>query len=263
MKIFKILFFLLFIPLTHLYSQNWTFKAVTTADEWTALRGEIDFLGPFVMYLKPYKGFCGVETFGWRRQHKIFSGYYIYVHHGDRIPLLGAIGYGDNNERVILYVPENFNDTIKNSDCHITNFKEMFFVHGQNDLAKLKWVQNGSKDTLDAKLEYAYDATMRSNASIILEVNEVELNKFDISQLSGLKYIDSINNLDAKLINNEYFLTFQFGQRSIPGGNGEGDCGAGYEEYLGFIHIDKKLEPVVFEKRLIGSCLNYDLIEKY
>jgi hypothetical protein len=112
-------------------------------------------------------------------------------------------------------------------------------------------------------LQYERNWSVVSIASLILNINEVEIKRINLSELTALKYIEYIDNLDSKSINGEFFLTFNFAERSTPGGLGGGNCGAGYEMYLGFIHLNKDLEISKFETRFVDSCLNYEKIEKY
>lgn len=263
MRIILLTICILTVSIVKSLSQNWNFTKEISVNSSMLLKGTIDSTYKITMFLQGYKGRCGKQYAGYQWQHKILSGYYLYDNYNIKIPLLGAISFGDNNESVVLYVPEDYTDTLITVDCGIKDFKEVFFLNDKNDLTQLNWTKRNSRDTLKVDLKYEWNWSNISNAFILLNINDIEIKRISLSELSSLKYIDNIDNFDSKSIDGEFYLTFKFGERSTPGGLGGGDCGAGYELYLGFIHLSKDLEIVKFETRFIDSCLYFDKIEKY
>jgi hypothetical protein len=56
-------------------------------------------------------------------------------------------------------------------------------------------------------------------------------------------------------------LIFSFSQPSVPGSKGMGHCGAGYEDYLGFLHVSS-FEVKEFKYFQTYSCLK-EILKEY
>jgi hypothetical protein len=74
--------------------------------------------------------------------------------------------------------------------------------------------------------------------------------------------IDEIKILASKAIGNDFYSIFSFSHPSVLGSNGFGHCGAGYEQYLGWLHVGSTLEVKNFKYYHTESCIS-SFEEKY
>lgn len=91
----------------------------------------------------------------------------------------------------------------------------------------------------------------------------MEFFSFNLSNATENKYIDAVNVLSSKVFDNNFYLIFSFEHMSNPGSIGLGNCGAGVEEYLGFLHINESFEVVDFNYYLTESCGHFIEQEYY
>jgi len=136
----------------------------------------------------------------------------------------------------------------------------------------MQWQTNGNKSFLPVKLKEVSRPSMETKSTVSLYVRGVEMFSFDLTdKLKDLKdvygtsiggaYIETIKLEVSKKIDNDFYLIFSFSQPTVPNSNGFGHCGAGYESYLGFLHISS-FELKDFKYYQTYSCLK-EISEEY
>ena len=108
---------------------------------------------------------------------------------------------------------------------------------------------------LSVDLEEKHSYSWATDATITLEIEKLEFTEINLTFLTGIEHIQSIEILSSKEIENEFYAIIEFGHMTNPGSNGRGYCGAGYENFIGFIKVDDSLELEEFEFRQTTSCL--------
>lgn len=233
---------------------------------------------PITMYLQQDK-FCDMGYSNkWNYTH-LLKGWYYYNNKKIKLPLTGYEKYFNTDsgygQRTALYVPMNILDTIgEETSCELEQYKEIFITEndtqgGLHSLQNMQWKPAGKESFLPVKLKKVQSPSLETKATIALEVRGIEMFSFNLTDnLSNLKdsygqpynsYIDGVEILAAKNIGNDFYLIFSFQHPSVPGSIGFGHCGAGYEDYLGFLHISS-LETKEFKYYQTDSCLG--LIEE-
>jgi len=142
-------------------------------------------------------------------------------------------------------------DTINQSTCNVPGFMEKFHGEGLEYFTTMNW----SKDDVDysVDLEITHEYSLETKVYLKTNFNREKV-KIDISDLTKLKYIEKIDLIDAEQIGDDYHITFVFRERSRPYSLGGGHCGAGIEEYLGYLRLGKESSISKFDFKLNHSC---------
>ena len=266
----------------NIYAQSdWHFETKIESNNHYLLEGNIADKYPITMFLEPCKH-CDMETRNrWNYAYQL-KGWYYYNNYRTKLPLIGSVKYIRNDSfygtKISLYVPENELDTIDINTCELKNFKEKFVVEiddGQiagHSFESLQWQTNGNKSFLPVKLKEISRPSTETKSTVSLYVRGVEMFFFDLTdKLKGLKdvygtsiggaYIETIKLEVSKKIDDDFYLIFSFSQPTVPNSNGFGYCGAGYENYLGFLNISS-FELKNFKYYQTHSCLK-EISEEY
>lgn len=206
------------------------------------------------MYLIPSTELCGESTNNkWKARG--LKGWYEYKKYKKKIPLIGSIKSSDPNHFIKLFVPTNLSDSINNQTCDLSTYKELFITERSNSFSNLKWKTAKADSLISVNLEPVHNFSWQTEASIKLTWRNLEIASFNISELTKLNSIESIKLLATKEINGNLYTIFSFGYWSMPGSNGGGQCGAGYEDYIGFMKINNNREISKFEFFQTSSCI--------
>ena len=127
----------------------------------------------------------------------------------------------------------------------------------------MKWRMADKEVFLSVDLEEKHSYSWATDATITLEIEKLEFIEINLTFLTGIEHIQSIEILSSKEIENEFYAIIEFGHMTNPGSNGRGYCGAGYENFIGFIKVDDSLELDKFEFYQTASCINYIPEESY
>jgi hypothetical protein len=254
---------------------SWQFKSkIETEGTGFLLEGTLGKY-PITMYLTRDK-FCNTDNNNRWNYIYLLKGWYYYNNKKVKLPLIGYEKYIQTDsiygEKIALYVPVNILDTInEKTNCELEKYKEIFIAendtqNGLYSLQNMQWKSDDRSSFLPVKFNKIQSPSLEKKATITLEVRGVELFSFNLTDhLSDLKdaynqpynrYIDSMEILASNVINNDFYLIFSFIHPSVLGSTGFGHCGAGYEDYLCFLHISS-LEVKEFKYYQIGSCLHY------
>ena len=248
---------------------NWHFEQKIERQSNSYLyEGTIADKYPITMYLEE-DGYCLRED-KWHYSHRL-KGWYYYNDRKIKIPLIGSEKYYDINGvsayKITLYAPTN----ILEDDCGVEKFNEIFV--SDISFESMQWKTSKSESFLPVKLKKIRRPLLETNAFILLYIRNIEMISFNLTDnLKGLRdtyndfygnhnYIDQIDIKSSKEIDNDFYLIFSFSQPSVPNSNGFGQCGAGYEEYLGFLHISS-FEVKEFKYAQTFSCFR-GILEEY
>ena len=234
------------------------------------LKGKIDDTYKISMELN-IGGVCGFEEYASQWRNRKVYGWYYYDNVKAKIPLIGYFngsdGFknrdsGDIYKYLELFVPENYlTDTINKSSCFPDNYSERFYNRNSLNFNSMIWNKNGQE--LPVRMEIIHDRNLESKAELILCFLDKELARINISELATLKYIEGLDPIDVKDLNSRIHLTFTFYERTIPGGSGGGQCGAGLEQFIGYLKLKKDWKVEKFEYKQIHSCCCLSRVEKY
>jgi hypothetical protein len=266
----------LFTGISVFAQSDWHFETKIERNNHYLLEGAIANRYPITMYLER-DGFCLYEY----RGNVIYrlKGWYYYNNRKIKLPLIGSeiIAYSDrfDTSKVTLYVPTDIFDNIRDNSCDLKDFKEIFVTEEKqgrmSDFESMQWRMSNNESFLSVQLREIQRPSQETRVSILLNIRGIEMLYFDLTDnLRDLKdpwgepcgiYVEQLNIEASKKINNEFYLIFSFSLPSRPGSYGMGHCGAGYEDYLGFLHISS-FEVKEFTYYQIDSC-SYLIEEKY
>jgi hypothetical protein len=262
---------------------DWQFEAKIEKSTYYLLEGTIADKYPITMFLEVGNHYDTKDRNRWNYAYQL-KGWYYYNNYKIKLPLIGVVKYVRTHDdafygtKINLYVPTNETDSIDIETCDLENFREIF-VAEINDgqikgfsLESSQWKTNNSKSFLPVKLKEVRRPSLETKAFISLYSKEIEIFSFDLTDnLKDLKdtygvsiggnYIESIELKSSKKIDNDFYLIFSFSQPTVPYSNGFGHCGAGYEDYLGFLHINSFGEKE-FKYVQTDSCLG-EILEEY
>jgi hypothetical protein len=234
------------------------------------LKGEIDSTYKISMELN-IGGVCGFEEYASQWRNREIYGWYYYDNIKAKIPLIGYFngsdGFKNRNSGDIykyleLFVPHNYlTDTIDKSSCFPDNYSERFYNRNNFNFNSMIWNKNGQE--LPVRMEIIHNRNLESEAELILSFLGKELTRINISELTTLKYIEGLDPVDVKDFNDRIHLTFTFHERTIPGGSGGGQCGAGIEQFIGYLKLRKDWKVEKFEYKQVHSCCCLSKVEKY
>ncbi len=259
----KILF--LFCLLPGLY---WGIKAQDPAGitpsierhEYYTLTGKIDGK-PILMHLERNGSFCGMEPNN-RMNAPGFSGYYASAMDAERVELVGYMKDDANKAFIKLYVPDPYLPSEFNTACELTGFDQAFIAATSNNFKEVLYSNSQNTTPRPANLELLHDFSFKTTATLAVAYKTGNAKHFNLTALTGLSYIDDVEVIAQKELVGALYLILKFGNTSIPGSDGMGFCGVGYEGYLGFMHIDEDYELADFDYKQVESCL-VEIIEDY
>jgi len=113
------------------------------------------------------------------------------------------------------------------------------------------------------ELKPIHHFSWNTEVTIGLEIRGIEISEINLTELSEIEYIQTVEILAAKEIENNFYAIIEFGHMTNPGSSGSGHCGAGYERYLGFLKINSGLEIEQFEFHQTWSCIRYIPEDKF
>ena len=266
----------LFIAASTWGQTPWQFKAkVDPGKTGFLLEGSIGNKYPITMYLE-FDRLCHQSGDNkWNYTYRL-KGWYYYNDRKIKLPLIGYDKNfevdNDSREKIALYVPVNILDEIdEKTNCELESYKEIFIAENSEQsgfisFQNMRWKLDGKKSFLPVKLKEIQRPDTETKVTITLEVRNMEMFSFNLTDnLSDLKdaydqpynrHIDNIEILASKAAGNDFYLIFSFAHPSVLGSIGFGHCGAGVEEYLGFLHISS-LEVKEFKYCLTESCYAY------
>ena len=279
MKRCVIVLIFLLSSLTIFAQLDWHFETKIENNNHYLLEGSIADKYPITMYLER-DGFCLYEYRG-NIVYRL-KGWYYYNNRRIKLPLIGSetMPHSDmyNICKVKLYVPTNISDSIRENSCDLEDFREIFVTNEQEvyggysfESLQWKWKINNNSAFLPVNLKEISKPSIETKSTILLNIRGIEMFSFDLTDnLRDLKnpwgepygnYIEQLNIEASKEIDNDFYLIFSFSIPSSLGAMGMGYCGAGYEDYLGFLHINS-FELKEFKYFQTASC-RYSFDEKY
>ena len=241
---------------------NWDLKPKIEKEDYFLLKGNIGEKYPITMYLTYSWDYCGKRKDN-RWNARGLKGWYYYDKLKKKIPLVGAMKCSDPNHFTKLFVSENILDTVHGQTCNVEYYKEMFTNESCFFFEKMRWEQSGKNGALPVHLKTVHDFSWKTNVTIVLELNELEIRSFNLTELTENEFIENVQILTKKATDNYFYSIIKFGHPTNPGSSGSGHCGAGYERYIGFLEINNELESEKFEYYKTSSCLEYIDEEKY
>jgi len=253
MKILTICF-MFFLTQLAVGQSKWSFHSSIEFDRYTTYKGTINNKYPITMYLEESSESCGKYPSRWT-PHKVY-GWYMYDKIGKKIPLIGNVCYADACESYLkLFVPENLFDYLFDENFNLVDAKEVFIQKKGWSSNKMEWsMKSGSKLPVFIEVEHSFSWTTK--AKLILEINNVKLEDIDLSKLANNEYIEDVDILAQKRVGDNFYVIFNYSHQSNPGSHGHGMCGAGYEEFIGYMIVNKRFEVENFESIQIHSCIN-------
>ena len=259
---------ILLLTSSNIFAQTqWQFKSKIEQNNSYLFEGTIGRY-PITMYLEK-DGYCFLSN-RWNYGYRL-KGWYSYNNRNIKLPLIGSEVYngadGADDFKITLYVPINVLDSINMETCDLKKFREIFV--SDCSFETIQWRMNNSKSSLPVNLKTIRSPSPQTEAFISLYIRDVEMFTFNLTdKLTDLKdvyqlsieanYIESIELISSKAIDNDFYLIFSFSHPSIPSliDRSRGYCGAGYEGYLGFLHISS-FEVKNFKYVQTYSCFSF------
>lgn len=260
----RLLIFLILIIISFRVSaqRKWEFKTKIVGNEYYLLEGKIDNKYPITMYLEKTNNYCldeydnliGGEIAGW----------YYYKKIKKKIPLIGILHRNNSSNYLELFVPNNPTESLDLKKCDFSDYKEKFIVKECCLINEMLWQPLKSAPFKTFKTSVLHLYSEKSDAFLSFEIGGVEMININISKKSKVNSIIDFRVLASKKIGNSFYAIIVFGEASRSNSGGNGACSAGMEEYLGFIHINNKLEIQKFNFKHARSCLkNLDVYYDY
>lgn len=247
-----LIYSLVFFSLNLKAQEHWLFKSQVSFDRYEIFKGTINGKYPITMYREESYESCSKYASRWTP--RLVYGWYKYNNVGTKIPIVGSICYADACESYLkLFVPEDFTKYSIDENCDMLNFREVFSQEQGQEL--MQW-QMAGKDKYPVQLTPVHEFSWRTRVDLNLEINEIEIEKFNLSELSKNEYIENVEILSQKFIGDKFYMIIQYSHQSNPGSFGHGMCGAGLEQYIGHLKIDKNFRVQSFEEIQTSSCIN-------
>jgi len=252
-----ILFFLL-VTLKAFSQQTWQLIPNIERNAYYYLEGSIDNKYPISMYLELTGGFCGPNNNN-RWNPRLMKGWYEYKNIGKKIPLIGSFNGSDGADYYLkMFAPITITDTLPLVNCELSEYKEMFFIKYGFSMDTMDWMKYGQNPLFyPVFLKETHQFSWHTVATLLLNINGFNLTEFNLSELTKDQYIDKVDVEASNYINGKFYFILRFGHTTIPGTSGSGYCGAGWEEWLGFLEINDELDVAKFEYFQNESCLNF------
>ena len=209
------------------------------------------------MYLKESYRPC--KNGGTRYTPRVVYGWYSYDNIGKKIPLVGHVCYADMCENSMkLFVPENIFNYSFDENCDVINAREAFTT--PQGKSAMTW-QIAEKERLSVELNVKEEFTWETKAYLEVFVNNIEMVSINFSEIAKNDYIESIEVIAEKVVNNNLHLIIRYSHQSNPGSFGGGNCGAGIEEFISYVKIDENFNPLNFHEIQSSSCI-YNIYDK-
>lgn len=250
---FVAIFTLSACPLLAQSATNWSFKTQIEENDYYLFEGTINERYPIKMYLEIGWDFCGEGNVN-RWKARSLHGWYAYQNVGTKIPLLGSIMFADPDPFVRLYVPPTLQAESDAITCEVKNYREVFTTSNSYQFTDLLWQTKDMDEPYKVELETIHDFSWNTTTRIGFTWRGVELASLNLTERSGVPYIQWADVTAAKEINNEYYAIIEFGHVSNPGSTGSGYCGAGEENFLAFLKLNDQMEWETFEFHQVESC---------
>jgi len=241
---------------------EWDFQPNIEKNEFYLFEGMIDDKYPITMHLELTWDFCG-EGSNNRWKARGLKGWYKYDRIGTKILLTGSMRSADGGHFIKLYVPSNVLDTVHSVTCELEDYKEKFIATNSAKFSDLKWKTQQMDAFYSVNLKPIHLFTYRTNATIGFEVRGIELLEINLTELAEIDFIQKLEILAKKEIDSNFYAIIEFGHQSIIGSTGSGNCGMGYEGYLGFLKINSNREIEKFEFHQNFSCVKSGIEGKF
>lgn len=269
-----VVFALLSLLPAGILGQNWKITSKIHYERFILLEGQIDSTYDITMYLEVKQELCGFENYANQWRNRVVSGWYYYDNIQAKIPLIGYLNWNDDFEdrnerekgryhRVELFVPGNYlRDTLDKSHCDVEKYSEKFFSDERKfSFEKMTWTNH--KRELPVNLKTVHESNLATKAEMQISLFGYEMKSVNVSALTNLKYIERIDVLDANEKDDYIHITYRFEEPTNPGGSGGGQCGAGYEVYLGYLKLKKDWSVKESTFKQIDSCCCWKNVEDY
>jgi hypothetical protein len=221
------------------------------------LEGSIDNKYPISMYLELTGGFCGSSNNN-RWNPRLMKGWYEYKRIGKKIPLIGSFNGSDGADFYLkIFVPKSPMDTLNQLSCELNEYKEMFLIKYGYSMDTMDWMKYGQDTFLPVQLKETHPLSWNTLTTLSLSISGINFSEINLSELTNDQYIEKINVESSTYLNGKFYFIIRYGQSTIPGTSGSGHCGAGWEEWLGYLVINDELEIDKFEYYQSASCLEY------
>ncbi len=232
---------------------NWSFEQKVDFNRYTSYEGTINNGHQIMMYLKESYETCNKNS-NHRTLRKVY-GWYQYNNAEKKVPLVGFACYDDAcNHFLELFVPQ---DPIKYSfdkNCRLLKAKETFRQESSWQAGTFEWQTNdGQKHSINLKPVHTF--SWATNATILFNINGVEIETFNLNALAKNDYIESIEIVGEKRVDNKFHLLLKYSHQSKPGSYGNGMCGNGIEEFIAHLVVDNDFEVEAFESQQLRSCI--------
>lgn len=230
---------------------SWEVQQKITLDRYTSYQGTIENGRKFQLYLVPSSQACPKEQ-GPSRRIRV-EGWY-RIDNGLKTPLIGFSSDEICNSSLTLFVPQKRSEAFVDEHCKPLNTKERFEQLPRERPGILVWNKaNGQKQKI--KLQQVHPFSWNTQAQIAIHANGLLLKTVDLSALSKNTFIEQVEIIGKKHINNKFHVLLKYAHRSKPGSYGRGMCANGIEEFIAHLVINQDCEVALFEQERLNSCL--------
>lgn len=251
MRTFLILI-LIFIGFDTIGQGKWNVKSDVNFERYSYYKGTIDGKYPISMRIEETNQSCAELVSRWTP--RLVYGWYSYQKIGKKIPLVGHTCYADACETSLeLFVPNDPIDYEFDENCNMSNFKEKFTIMPGSD--QMTWTLLG-KEPVPVELDAIHTFSWKTDATLSLSINEQNIAIFDLNKIAKNEYIEQIDIIAQKRVNKLFHVIIKYSHQSNPGSFGHGACGAGIEEYIGYLKIDQNFSLIKFDQIQSQSCIN-------
>lgn len=234
--------------------ENWSFQQKITLNSYSSYNGKTDGGQQIKLYIKRSNSTCFSNKY--KQPLQVVYGWYKYGSDSKK-PLVGFICNTVCSNFLQLYTPEDPISYTFDDNCNIPKAKEVFRQEQNWNDGRFVWqTSNGQKRNL--WLEPVHTFSWVTNAQLLFYINGIELKTFSLNQLTNNDYIENIDILGEKRVDNKFYLLLRYSHQSKPGSYGQGMCGNGIEEYIAYLEVDADLKVTAFQKEQLNSCL-YDI----
>lgn len=105
-------------------------------------------------------------------------------------------------------------------------------------------------------METKHPYNWKTKAIITLEINNHEIANFDLTSLTKNEFIEKVKIIAQKRVNQSFHLILEYYHQSNPGSFGYGMCGAGIEEFIGYLKVNQDFDIEQFDQIQTLSCIN-------
>jgi len=240
----------LIISLKSFGQSSWEVKQKITLDRYTSYQGTIKSGQKFQLYLAPSSHACPKEQ-GPTRRIRV-EGWY-RIDEGLKTPLMGFSIDEICNNSLTLYVPQKRSEAFVDEHCKPLNTKESFEQLPKRPGILLWNKANGEKEKI--KLQQVHPFSWNTQAQIALHANGLLLKTVDLSALSKNTFIEQVEIIGKKHINNQFHVLLKYAHRSKHGSYGRGMCANGIEEFIAHLVVNQDCKVALFEQERFNSCL--------